>query len=345
MAIDYIYGSLDDMVTPVEYYGSETKTTETNVDNKKRVISVDVKKVPKTLTIVKDGSEVVFDGSENRTIEISSGESYTSGEGIVIEDNAISIDDEVVAKKDDFKTINGESVIGEGNIAVRTYQVFNDSWNLSGTTLAFCQSIEEDDTAPEGTAYLGTLSCSDLPNGMVQAEATVEIISSGANGKCIDITLTSLEVSPYRWTYSYGRVNGSVVTVGWTGSPVTLNNYYVELKGNTTNLITKIRKIYKAKGRIDASFSYIKDGQNTYSGGLAGGRYTNSHDAVLLSGIGTNIDYNTNDEKFCVITIDFGNNRAEYKLYDPNGTNICGRIDSQMFYFRFMYQNDVEISL
>ena len=43
MAIDYIYGSLDDSVVPVEYNGSETSTAITSVDNNKRIISVDVK--------------------------------------------------------------------------------------------------------------------------------------------------------------------------------------------------------------------------------------------------------------------------------------------------------------
>jgi len=177
MAIDYIYGSLDESVVPVFYNGSETSTAITTVDNDKRVIKVDVK----------------------------NSSSYEGGEGIVVSDNTISIDDEVVATKEDVAN-------------VRTYKTFNSGWNLSGTTQEFCQSVEEDILAPEGTAYLGTLNCKDLPNDMVQAEAIVEIISSGANGKCIDITLTSLEVSPYRWTYSYGRVNGSVVTVGWKGS-------------------------------------------------------------------------------------------------------------------------------
>lgn len=46
MAIDYIYGSLDDMVAPVEYNGSETSTAITTVDNDKRVIKVDVKNSP-----------------------------------------------------------------------------------------------------------------------------------------------------------------------------------------------------------------------------------------------------------------------------------------------------------
>ena len=203
--IDYIYGSLDDSVVPVEYNGSETQTASTKVDNGKRVISVDVVKVPNTLTITSGNSEVVYDGSSNQSINIDSGSDYSAGEGITISDNAISIDSEVVATKEDVAS-------------VRTYKTFNDGWNVSGTTLEFCQSIEADVLAPEGTAYLGTLRCNDLPNGMGQAEAIVDIISNGANGKCIDITLTSLEVAPYRWTYSYGTVNGSVVTVGWKGN-------------------------------------------------------------------------------------------------------------------------------
>ena len=49
------------------------------------------------------------------------GSSYTAGEGIDITSDVISIDDTVVAKKTDFKTINSQSIIGEGDI-VRAFK-------------------------------------------------------------------------------------------------------------------------------------------------------------------------------------------------------------------------------
>ena len=65
--------------------------------------------------------------------------------------------------------------------------------------------------------YLGIISCSDLP-GLIQGECVVEILSQdGANGKDMHLVLTSLEVAPYRWEYSYAWVNGSYINTGWIG--------------------------------------------------------------------------------------------------------------------------------
>ena len=116
-----------------------------------------------------------------------------------------------------LKTINGENISGSGNIATVAYQTFNEDWDTTHTTEAFCNSLVNDSSVVAGMAYLGTLQCTDLPGGLIQGEATVEIISEGSNGKCINIELTSLDTSPYRWSYSRGKINGSYTTQGWLG--------------------------------------------------------------------------------------------------------------------------------
>lgn len=125
-----------------------------------------------------------------------------------------------------IKTVNSNSLLGEGNIQTEAYHTFPNTWHIDHgySTQQFCESVEDDASAVAGTAYLGTLGCNDLPANMGQAEAIVEIISNGANGKCMNITLTSLNRAPYMWTYSYGRVNGDIVTVGWTGIQSELNS-------------------------------------------------------------------------------------------------------------------------
>jgi hypothetical protein len=96
-----------------------------------------------------------------------------------------------------IKTINGEPVLGDGNIKISTNATFHSGWNITGTTEQLHQSIIDDDTVKAGDSFLGTLSCSDLPGDMIQAEAIISIISDGANGKAISINLTSVEVPPY----------------------------------------------------------------------------------------------------------------------------------------------------
>ena len=129
--MDYIYGSLNEDVEQVEYYGVNTDTANIDIEQEDRTISVNVKKVPNTLTITSGTDEIVYDGSSSKSINIDSGSDYSAGEGITISDNTISIDSETVATKNDLtskqdtlesgvtiKTINNESILGEGNIEV-----------------------------------------------------------------------------------------------------------------------------------------------------------------------------------------------------------------------------------
>ena len=113
-----------------------------------------------------------------------------------------------------IKTINGNSILGEGNLSINTYQPFPNMWTTDSTTVAFCSDVNADTSAVEGMAYLGELYCSDLPfNG--NADAVVEIISgSGSHNKVIHITITSGNVAPYRWEYTYWN-DGSSTTNGW----------------------------------------------------------------------------------------------------------------------------------
>lgn len=72
--MDYIYGKLNFEVKKVEYKGTTTETTKTTVvtSGEANEISVDVLKVPNALTVIDnfDESEVVFDGSSDKTITI-----------------------------------------------------------------------------------------------------------------------------------------------------------------------------------------------------------------------------------------------------------------------------------
>jgi len=98
-----------------------------------------------------------------------------------------------------------------GNLT--TFKVFNPDWVTDSTTAAFCASVNSDPEAVAGIAFLGELTCSDLPfNG--NADAVVEIIDgTGTSGKVIHIVITSGNISPYRWEYTYW--NDGLNVSGW----------------------------------------------------------------------------------------------------------------------------------
>ena len=118
-----------------------------------------------------------------------------------------------------IKTINGNSVIGSGNVQIKTYQSFNSSWVVNSTTDVFCANVDADANAVEGMAYMGDVYFTDLPSefpSSANADAVVEIITgTGTSGKVIHIILTSGNINPYHWEYTYWN-NGSS-TSGWIG--------------------------------------------------------------------------------------------------------------------------------
>ena len=96
---------------------------------------------------------------------------------------------------------------------LKTYQTFRSSWTTNGTILQFCNDVNVDANTAEGMGYVGELRCSDLPfNG--NADTLVEIIEgTGVSNKVIHVIITSGNVYPYRWEYTYWN-NGSNVS-GW----------------------------------------------------------------------------------------------------------------------------------
>ena len=133
----------------------------------------------------------------------------------------MSLYQEVLVSGENIKTINGNSLLGSGNLPIRTYQAFPASWVAasSSTTKAFCAVVDADTSAVEGMAYLGELRCSDFSSsgvGIINGEAIVEIISgTGSGGKVIHIILTSGDTDPYRWEYTYWASGAR--TSGWIG--------------------------------------------------------------------------------------------------------------------------------
>ena len=88
-------------------------------------------------------------------------------------------------------------------------EAFPNSWHTTGTMADLIADINADTDAVAGKVYMDTVSFSDLPGEMQQAELKSEIISQLGNSKVIVFTVTSSEVSPYHWEYTsaYGQTN------------------------------------------------------------------------------------------------------------------------------------------
>ena len=127
---------------------------------------------------------------------------------------ALNAKQDTLVSGTNIKTVNGNNLLGNGNIAIKTYQPFNSSWTINSTTAQLCSDIDNDSSAVAGMAYLGILRNSDLPNNMMQADAVVEIIGESGGSKVIHITITSADQYPYRWEYSYFNEHS---VNGWVG--------------------------------------------------------------------------------------------------------------------------------
>ena len=128
------------------------------------------------------------------------------------------------------KIVSGEEPLGKAILSdgeggatwgdVNTFKSFPSTWVVNGTTAEFCASVDADDDATEGNAYLGEVTFSDLPASLVNAECKVEIYD---DTKVIHLVVTSGNVAPYRWEYTYWN-SGSNVS-GWIGFQNELPTY------------------------------------------------------------------------------------------------------------------------
>lgn len=124
-----------------------------------------------------------------------------------------------------IKTIDGQSVLGSGDIPIRENRAFPSSWPTTNatSTKAFCDVVNADSTAIQGKSYLGEVYWSDLPSSLVNCEVVVEIMAgTGTSNKVIHLTISSGNVNPYRWEYTYWN-NGSNVS-GWIAFSIVVAN-------------------------------------------------------------------------------------------------------------------------
>lgn len=121
---------------------------------------------------------------------------------------------ETLVSGTNIKTVDGNSLLGSGDLELSTYLPFPNGWTTTGTTKTLCDDIAADTTAVKGKAYLGEVTCSDLPASMANGEVVVEIMDgTTAQNKVIVLTLTSGNTAPYMWKYTYW--SGGTNVSGW----------------------------------------------------------------------------------------------------------------------------------
>lgn len=163
-----------------------------------------------------------------------------------------------------LKTINGESLAGEGDIVITTFKAFPAAWNKttsSYTTKAFCDQIDADETAVIGMGYFGGAKWKDKPEGLANFDIVVEILAGPNNTKAIHLIGTSSSVYPYRWEYTYwshGSVSGwrgvqpELTTTSVTdGTPTTVIGF--DSQGSIVKVNTPATKMYNHKVILDST--------------------------------------------------------------------------------------------
>ena len=133
-------------------------------------------------------------------------------------------------------SVNNVSPVN-GNVTLDVsggFKPFPITWTTNGTVNQLMEDITADTSATKGMAYLGEVTCSDLPfNG--NAEMMVYIIdgSDGLQGKVIQANVTSGNISPYYWQMIYWNNHSN----GWV-SFIPTNNIDSSPISASTNVIT-----------------------------------------------------------------------------------------------------------
>ena len=228
----------------------------------------------------------LYDGT-NWTL-LKTGSAVTSVNGQV---GDVTVQETLVSGTN-IKTVDGNSILGSGNLELSTYLPYPTGWTTNSTTKAFCDLVAADTTATVGKAYLGEVTFSDLPSSMVNAEVVVEIMSGTTSAnKVIVLTLTSGNTAPYMWKYTYWDGGNNVS--GWkTWQETLVSGTNIKTVNGTTLLgsgdittetiqtstmpvasVDELGNIYQYIGATDANYTNgyfykcVSDGQNpaTYS--------------------------------------------------------------------------------
>lgn len=127
-----------------------------------------------------------------------------------------------ISEHQSIKTLNGQALVGEGDVAVVLSQAFPSDLATTGVdTPTFCANLMNYG-AIDGTAYAGNLRTNDLPipydstERLSGAEVHIEVINV-SHSIIFNLELTSADSAPYKWfgIYWYSKQTDSVSWTGW----------------------------------------------------------------------------------------------------------------------------------
>ena len=162
-----------------------------------------------------------------------------------------------------FKTISNQSILGQGNIDIQSTVMANEpfpnSWRTNGTMEQLISDINADTSVVPGKIYLKTVTISDLPAGMQQAEMKVEIMGQQSGEFIMVFSVSSATTAPYKWEYSsYNEHHGpwrswlpsstTIPTVPTNVSAFNNDAGYLTSHQDLTNIINRIEALELAAG-------------------------------------------------------------------------------------------------
>lgn len=193
------------------------------LDGKQAVIS-DLQTIREGAAAGATAVQSITSGTSNGTIDVDGTEVSVAGLGSAAYTDSSdyataaqgSLADTAV-QATDLKTLNGEELVGSGDIEILANKLFDSSWNTSGTTAEFLADMYADTNVVPGLCYIGSLSCSDKPfNG--NADTYVEVLESSTSApKVLHVNIYSGDVFPYHWELLYYVIGGTIHNSGWRG--------------------------------------------------------------------------------------------------------------------------------
>ena len=211
-----------------------------------------------------DGTEYVYGlyEGENQWIKLGaencgSVESVSAGTGLTISgDPTINPTIEVDS---DYKLPStaewADTATKEDVAAVHTYKEYNDTWPTNGTTKALMAAVNADETAVPGNVYLGDVRLTDMPFAG-NAELVISVIGGSVSQKVVLATLTSGNVAPYHWEYTYWNGTGtgwkSFIPNEYLETTLTDSDSKVPTSGAVVDALATKQDVITPENKIDA---------------------------------------------------------------------------------------------
>lgn len=154
-----LYGILNKTKIKKEYIGINTDTSQMDVNNNSDYISVNVKKVPKTLNITINKEKKTFDGSEELDLELLS---------------STDLDNEIESRKEEDSRLETEiqGKASQSDLSILSSQVQNVDSQV--------QSLNSDIQEANVKIEANTASITNLQNEIGQINDLLTNIDSGS---------------------------------------------------------------------------------------------------------------------------------------------------------------------